>query len=77
MARKKQTFTDQLRAAVEAQLAARGMTRADLSRAAKIDRAVMTRFLQGRAGMRLAALDRLARALDLRVAVSAKRKDRL
>lgn len=51
-----------------------GMGVTELARKAQVHGSSMSRFLAGKRGLRLAALDRLADALDLKVAPRRKRK---
>jgi transcriptional regulator with XRE-family HTH domain len=61
MAEKSTSLTDQLREAI----AQSGMTQKDICAAAKIDPALMCRFMAGRSGFSVDSLDRLAAALGL------------
>ena len=63
-------FSDQIREAVNAS----GMSRYAICKAIGLNQGAMSRFMSGKGGMSMAALDRLAELLGLRV-VARRRKD--
>jgi len=63
-------FSDQIREAV----ASSGMSRYAICKAIGLNQGAMSRFMTGKSGMSMAALDRLAELLGLRV-VARRRKD--
>jgi transcriptional regulator with XRE-family HTH domain len=63
-------FSDQIREAVNAS----GMSRYAICKAIGLNQGAMSRFMSGKSGMSMAALDRLAELLGLRV-VDGRRKD--
>jgi len=63
-------LSDQIRRAV----AASGLTRYRISKITGIDQAVLSRFMAGKVGLSMSALDRLADALELEVVVRKQRK---
>jgi transcriptional regulator with XRE-family HTH domain len=63
-------FSDQIREAVDAS----GMSRYAICKAIGLNQGAMSRFMSGKSGMSMAALDRLAELLGLRV-VARRRKD--
>jgi transcriptional regulator with XRE-family HTH domain len=67
-----QTLSDQVRAAVKAWPS----TRAELARVAGVDPTALSRFASGERGLGIPDLDKLARALGLRVVPTARSKTR-
>ena len=65
-------LSDQIRRAV----AASGLTRYRISKITGIDQAVLSRFMAGKVGLSMSALDRLADALELEVVARKQRKTR-
>ena len=63
-------LSDQIRRAV----AASGLTRYRISKITGIDQAVLSRFMAGKVGLSMSALDRLADALELDVVTRKQRK---
>ena len=63
-------LSDQIRRAV----AASGLTRYRISKITGIDQAVLSRFMAGKVGLSMSALDRLADALELEVVARKQRK---
>ena len=63
-------LSDQIRRAV----AASGLTRYRISKITGIDQAVLSRFMAGKVGLSMSALDRLADVLELEVVVRKQRK---
>ena len=63
-------LSDQIRRAV----AASGLTRYRISKITGIDQAVLSRFMAGKVGLSMSALDRLADALELDVVARKQRK---
>lgn len=63
-------LSDQIRRAV----AASGLTRYRISKITGIDQAVLSRFMAGKVGLSMSALDRLAEALELEVVARKQRK---
>lgn len=72
MAKARSDLTDQLRAAI----AAAGVSRYVISKETGIAQSTLSRFMSGKAGMSLGALDRLGRYLELRVAGPGKQTSR-
>jgi len=70
MAKRKNTFSDEIRRAI---LAA-PMSRYKMFLATDIDQACLSRFVNGKAGLELAAVDKLADLLDLHVTIGRKAK---
>jgi hypothetical protein len=64
-------LSDQIRRAIRES----GMTQYRLAWLARVDKAALSRFVNGKVGLQLAALDRIAVVLDLRI-VAPKRKDK-
>lgn len=69
--RRKQ-FSDQLRAAVDAS----GHSRLAVGRGAEIDKATISRFMAGQAGLSMRAIDRLVRFLELELGPKGGKKGR-
>jgi transcriptional regulator with XRE-family HTH domain len=67
MARKPPTLTDEIRQAADAS----GMSRYRICKELGIAESVMSRFMSRKAGLSLETLDRLAKLLDLHLAVAA------
>jgi len=65
---KRKTFTDEVKEAIEGS----GLRHCDICREIGLDQAVMCRFMQGRSGLALPTLDKLAALLDLHVNVGPK-----
>ena len=61
--RQPERLSDQLRAAVDSS----GMSRLAIGRGIGLDRAAMSRFMNGKAGLSLETIDRLAAFLGLRL----------
>ena len=65
MRRKKLTFTDEVRWAVENTL----LTRYEISKRTGIDQSALSRFMRGQRGLSTRTLDKLATLLDLGVVI--------
>ncbi|MCC7015072.1 MAG: hypothetical protein IT454_21090 [Planctomycetes bacterium] len=63
---KRETFTDQIRRAIDAS----DLPRRQICLRIVLDESVMSRFMAGRSGLALPTLDRLAEVLGLRVTVT-------
>jgi transcriptional regulator with XRE-family HTH domain len=63
------TLSDQIRAAIRKC----GMTRYRLAAEARVDQGALSRFINGKSGLSIAALDRISEIIGLRVAIE-KRK---
>ena len=61
---------DQLRKAIQRS----GMTHYAIAKQANIDHAQFCRFMQGDSGLSVETIERLAKVLDLKITISAKRK---
>ena len=57
------SLSDEVRQAVDAS----GLGRNEVGRRARIDKAALSRFMAGQAGLSMAALDRLAEVLELKI----------
>jgi len=69
---KSQTFTERLRAAIDAD----GRSRYALCKLSGIDKAAMSRFMSGQAGLSTDSLDRLLPVLGLTLASESKPTNR-
>ena len=65
-----QVFSDQIRAAIDAS----SYTRAEICRACDIEEGSMSRFMNGRGGIQMAPLDRIAAMLGINVCPKPKPK---
>ena len=72
MARKRQKMSDQIRAAIDAS----GVTRYRIAQETKIDEGTVSRFMAGKAGLAMKALDKLAEYLGLEIVVKGQPKGR-
>lgn len=68
--KRKTNMSDQIRAAIEAS----GITRYRIWKETGIDEATLSRFMSGKAGLSMKALDALADYLDLEVVMRKKRR---
>jgi transcriptional regulator with XRE-family HTH domain len=66
------SFSDQIRAAVDAS----GMSRYAICAAIRLPQSSMSRFMNGKGGISIDSLDRLAELLGLAVTTKPKRKGR-
>ncbi len=70
MGRKHKSLSGQVRAAVDAS----GLSRYAICKATGINQAAMSRFMTGKGGLSMAALDRLAKCIGLEVKLKAKHR---
>ena len=63
MARKHQSFSDQIRAAIDGS----GLTRYRICKEADINESAMSRFMKGKVGFSIDALDRIGEVIGLKV----------
>lgn len=63
MSKKRLKLSDQIRKAVDAS----SLSRYAICQAAKIDNAVMSRFMAGKSGLNMETLNALAKGLDLNI----------
>lgn len=64
----RETFTDQLRRMIDAS----GLSRYAICKGIRIDQSTMSRFMAGKGGLSMEALDRLAALLDLEIVARPK-----
>jgi transcriptional regulator with XRE-family HTH domain len=72
MARKRFTFSDELRKAVDAS----GLSRYRICRELSLAESTLSRFMSGERGLTMKCLDRLAALLDLHVTVGTRPKEK-
>lgn len=63
-------FSDQLRHALDAS----GMTRYRIAKLTGVDQSVLSRFMAGRAGLSLEAVDKLAAVLEIEIVTSTSKR---
>lgn len=66
----RETFSDQLRQAIERS----GLSRYAIGKAARIDKATLSRFMAGKVGLSLESIDQIVAVLRLKLVVEPSRK---